>query len=79
MSKRFGDVYAEGFLKAGYLPEALVNFLMLLGWNPGTDQEIFSLDEFITVFDISKIHKTDLIVFDREKLLWMNGQYIFSL
>lgn len=76
LSKRYGSVAAIDFLKEGYLKEALVNFLMFLGWNPGTEKEIYSLDEFINDFSIEKIHKTDLVVFDREKLLWYNGYYI---
>jgi len=76
MSKRFGDVTAAEFLKNGYLPEALLNFIMLLGWNPGTENEIFSLEEFIKAFSLGRVHKTDLVAFDREKLLWFNGYYI---
>lgn len=76
MSKRYGEVYAINFLQNGYLPEALLNFVMFLGWNPGTEKEIYTLDEFIQDFSIERIHKTDLVVFDREKLLWMNGYYI---
>lgn len=76
LSKRFGSIFAIEFLKEGYLPEALLNFLMFLGWNPGTEKEIYSLDEFISDFDIKKVQKTDLVSFDRDKLLWMNGVYI---
>ncbi len=76
LSKRRGAVNAIEFLRDGYLPEALLNFLMFLGWNPGTEKEIYSLDEFVHDFSIEKIHKTDLVVFDRDKLLWLNGQYI---
>lgn len=79
LSKRFGAVFAREFLDEGYLPEALLNFLMFLGWNPGGEKEIFSLDEFIKVFDIEKIHKTDLVAFDRAKLAWINGQYMRDL
>lgn len=79
LSKRFGSVYAVEFLKEGYLPEALLNFLMFLGWNPGTDKEIYSLDEFITDFSIERVHKTDLVAFDRKKLAWFNGYYIRQL
>ncbi len=75
MSKRFGDVEAAAFLEKGYLPEAMLNFLMFLGWNPGTEKEIYSLEEFIHDFSIERIHKTDLVVFDRDKLLWYNGHY----
>src|SRR3989344_1801847 len=79
LSKRFGAVSAREFLDEGYLAEALLNFLMFLGWNPGTDREFYSLEEFIRVFSIEKIHKTDLVAFDRDKLLWMNNQYIQKL
>ena len=76
LSKRMGSVAAVEFLSEGYLPEALLNFLMFLGWNPGGEKEIYSMDEFIKDFSIEKVHKTDLIVFDRQKLLWTNGYYI---
>ncbi len=79
LSKRYGDVSASAFLANGYLPEALLNFLMFLGWNPGGDRELYTLDEFIDSFSIDRIHKSDLVAFDREKLLWMNGLYIRSL
>ncbi|MBU1970688.1 glutamate--tRNA ligase [Patescibacteria group bacterium] len=79
MSKRLGDVAAVDFLKNGYLPEALLNFLMLLGWNPGTDQELFTLAEFVKAFSLERIHKTDLVAFDREKLAWFNGHYLHAL
>lgn len=79
LSKRYGPVSAREFLDEGYLPEALDNFLMLLGWNPGTDKEIYSLEEFVHDFDIHKIHKTDLVAFDRQKLIWMNGYYIQNM
>ncbi len=75
MSKRHGSVSARSFLEDGYLPEALLNFLMLLGWNPGTDQEIFSLDEFVQTFDLKHLHKQQPI-FDRKKLDYFNGYYI---
>lgn len=76
LSKRYGPVSARGFLDDGYLPDALVNYLMFLGWNPGTEKEIYSLDEFIKDFSLEKIHKTDLVAFDRQKLDWYNSQYI---
>ncbi len=79
LSKRFGPVSAREFLDDGYLPEAVNNFLMFLGWNSGTDKEFYTLEEFIKDFDIKKIHKTDLVAFDREKLNWMNGEYIRKL
>lgn len=76
LSKRYGSIYAEDFLKEGYLVEAMLNFLMFLGWNPGGEKEIYSLQEFVNDFSIERVHKTDLVAFDREKLLWMNGHYI---
>ncbi len=63
------------YMKQGYLPEALVNFLALLGWNPGTDQELFTLPQLIEAFDFSKIQKSGAI-FDVSKLDWMNKEYL---
>jgi glutamyl-tRNA synthetase len=79
MSKRRGSAFAYEFLKEGYLPEALLNFLMFLGWNPGGEEEIYSLEEFVESFTLDRIQKTDLVSFDRNKLLWMNGHYIRQL
>jgi glutamyl-tRNA synthetase len=79
MSKRLGDVAAAEFLKNGYLPEALLNFIMLLGWNPGTEKEIFTLNEFVKEFSLERVQKTDLVSFDWDKLLWFNGYYIRKL
>lgn len=62
----------------GYFPEAMVNFLALLGWNPGTEQEIFSTDELVKLFDISKVQKSGAI-FNIEKLNWLNREYIKKL
>jgi len=78
LSKRQGDVSVEDYLAKGYLPQALLNFVALLGWNPGTDQEIFSPEELIKAFSLERIQKSGAI-FDREKLLWMNGIYIRQL
>lgn len=75
MSKRKGSVSARSFLDDGYLPEALLNFLMLLGWNPGTDKEIFSLEEFVKEFSLKRLHKKSPI-FDRKKLDYFNSYYI---
>ncbi len=75
LSKRQGDVTAEGFLSQGYLPEALLNFILLLGWNPGTDQEIFNLKEMINQFSLEKVNKSGA-VFNVQKLDWLNGHYI---
>lgn len=79
MSKRDGSVFAIDFLKDGFLPEAVVNHLMFLGWNPGSEREIYTLDEFVKEFDINKIHKTDLVTFNREKLDWFNNYYLLKL
>ena len=75
LSKRQGDVAVEDYLKKGYLPAALLNFLVLLGWNPGNNREIFSLKELINEFSLERINKSGS-VFDLKKLNWMNGQYI---
>lgn len=75
LSKRQGDTSAESYLEKGYLPEALLNFLALLGWNPKTEQEVFSLDELVAQFDLAKVNKSGA-VFDLAKLDWLNGVYI---
>ncbi|MBT3356161.1 glutamate--tRNA ligase [bacterium] len=75
LSKRQGDVSVEDFQKKGYLPETIVNFLSLLGWNPKTKQEHFSLEELEENFDVSGLHKAGA-VFDYKKLDWMNAYYI---
>jgi glutamyl/glutaminyl-tRNA synthetase len=77
LSKRTGDVSVESYLERGYLPEALLNFVALLGWNPKTEQEIMSLDEMTTLFDITTIHRAGAVL-DPVKLDWMNGEYIRS-
>jgi len=77
LSKRMGDVAVEDYINKGYLKEAIVNFVALLGWNPGEGsvQEIFSMDELIEKFDLAKVHKAGA-VFDIKKLDWINAQYI---
>lgn len=75
LSKRAGDVAAEDYLNNGYLPEALLNFIALLGGNPTADQEIFSLKELEKIFALEKINKSGA-VFNLEKLDWLNGYYI---
>jgi glutamyl-tRNA synthetase len=75
LSKRHGATAIEEYEKAGYLPEAVLNFLTLLGWSPGDDQEIFSREELIKKFDLSGVSKKSA-VFDERKLEWMNGQYL---
>lgn len=69
-----GEV-SSGYRESGYFPEAVVNFLALLGWNPGTDQEIFSLDELVKAFDITKCSKSGA-KFDYKKGIWFNHEYI---
>lgn len=80
LSKRQGDVAVEDYLAKGYVPEALLNFVALLGWNPGEGktQEIFSLDELVEAFDLAHVHKGGAI-FDVKKLDWLNAQYIKKL
>jgi glutamyl-tRNA synthetase len=68
----------EGFREAGFLPEAMVNFLALLGWHPGGDQEMFTIDALIASFEIEDIGKSGAR-FDFEKAKWFNQQYIMSL
>jgi glutamyl-tRNA synthetase len=66
---------AKGFKESGYLPEALINFLVFLGWNPGTEQEIFSMDQLIDAFSIERIGKSGA-KFDIHKAQWFNAQYL---
>ena len=69
-----GDI-SSGYRESGYFPEAVVNFLALLGWNPGTEQEMFSLDELVEQFDIHKCSKSGA-KFDYQKGIWFNHEYI---
>ena len=78
LSKRQGDVAVEDYLKKGYLPEAINNFVALLGWNPGTEQEAFTLEELIQTFSINRVQKAGA-VFDVNKLNWMNAHYLKNL
>ncbi len=75
LSKRTGDAFVSDYLAKWYLPEALLNFLALLGWHPGHDEEIMSMDSMIAKFEITDIHKS-WAVLDPIKLDWMNGEYI---
>ncbi len=75
LSKRQGDVAVEDYRKKGYLKEALINFIALLGWNPGDDREIFSLDELKKEFSLKKVNKSGA-VFNLEKLNWLNFQHL---
>ena len=93
LSKRDGDKFgfpvfpldwqgderlSQGFKGAGYLPEALINFLGLLGWNPGTEEELFKLNEMISAFDLTSVNKAGAR-FDIDKLKWFNQQYVAQL
>lgn len=78
LSKRNGDTAITDYKEKGYLPEALLNFLVLLGWNPGTTEEIFTLTELEKEFSVERIGKSPS-VFDPERLDWMNGVYIRNL
>ena len=78
LSKRQGDVAVEDYIAKGYLPEALINFVALLGWNPGTEEEFFTLEELIEKFTLERVNKAGA-VFDIQKLNWMNGVYIRKL
>ncbi|MFH0846138.1 MAG: glutamate--tRNA ligase [Patescibacteria group bacterium] len=75
LSKRAGAVSVEDFMQKGYLPEALVNFLSLLGWNSKTEQEIFSRSELINLFNIEGLNKSGAIL-NYQKLNWFNKEYI---
>ncbi len=75
LSKRHGARAVEAFEAEGVLPDAMVNFLALLGWSPGTDEELLSRDDLIERFSLERVLKKGA-VFDAAKLLWMNGQYI---
>ncbi len=75
MSKRHGSTAIEQYRSKGYLPEALVNFLVLLGWSPAGEEEIFSLDELARQFSLDRVAKNPA-VFDLDKLNWINGYYI---
>lgn len=77
LSKRHGGVSVEEYKREGFLPEALVNYLLLLGWSPGGDREIIPLTEAVKVFDINNM-KGVQAKFDLQKLRWMNGEYIAS-
>lgn len=75
LSKRHGATSALEYRDLGYLPEAVLNFIALLGWNPKTDQEVFTLPELIRDFDLAKVNRSGSI-FDLTKLDWLNGFYI---
>jgi glutamyl-tRNA synthetase len=78
LSKRHGHTAISAYRDAGYLPEALVNYLALLGWNPGEDDTVLPLAEMVKRFDLTTVSKNPAI-FDTDKLEWMNGTYIRNL
>tara|TARA_B100000579_G_scaffold415661_1_gene410475 strand:- start:422 stop:1804 length:1383 start_codon:yes stop_codon:yes gene_type:complete len=78
LSKRQGDVDVDEFIKKGYLKDAIINFIALLGWHPDNDKEIFNVEQLIKHFSVERIQKSGSI-FDIKKLDWMNTQYIKDL
>ena len=78
LSKRHGSTSVQAFREQGFLPEAMVNYLALLGWSPGDDRELLSRDELIAAFDLSRV-SSNPAAFDTEKLTWLNNRYIQSL
>ena len=74
-SKRDGAAFVGEYREQGYLPEALFNYLLLLGWNPGDDREVLTREEMVKLFELEKVHVT-AAMFDPKKLAWMNGEYI---
>ena len=78
LSKRSGHSSYEDLIEQGFLPEAVVNFIALLGWSPDSDREIFSLDDLVKIFDYHRINKSPS-VFDYQKLRWMNGEYLKAM
>jgi nondiscriminating glutamyl-tRNA synthetase len=78
LSKRQNDVSVESYLEKGYLPQTILNFISLLGWNPSGTQEIYTFDELAASFDLSKINKSGAVV-NFEKLDWLNTHYLNEL
>ena len=78
LSKRDGDAYFEDYINKGYLKEAIVNYVALLGWNPGDEREFFTIDELIKAFSVDGMSKSPAI-FDVNKLTWMNAEYVRRL
>lgn len=78
LSKRNGDASFQDLVKKGYLPEAILNYIALLGWSPSEDREIFTLDELVQAFDVKHIG-TSGAIFDPEKLKWMNGVWLRNM
>ncbi|MFP5331761.1 MAG: glutamate--tRNA ligase [Acidimicrobiia bacterium] len=78
LSKRHGDTSLAAYREGGYLPEAVFNFLAILGWSIGDDREIFTAEEAVAAFSLERVSKNPA-VFDTDKLLWMNGEYIRAM
>lgn len=78
LSKRYGDANFEDFMAKGYLPEAVINYIALLGWSPKGEQEKFTMDELIEKFSVDGLSKSSSI-FDEDKMRWLNGEYIKEL
>ena len=78
LSKRYGDANFDDFINKGYLPQAIVNYIALLGWSPKENQEKFTMDELIEKFSISGLMRSSSI-FDEAKMKWLNGEYIKEL
>lgn len=78
LSKRYADVAVLEYRTQGYLPEALINFLVLLGWHPKDNREIFIFDELVSIFDIKRVQKAGA-VFNTEKLAWLNHEHVKRL
>jgi nondiscriminating glutamyl-tRNA synthetase len=78
LSKRNGDASFQDLVAKGYLPEAILNYIALLGWSPSEDREIFTLDELVQAFDVKHIG-TSGAIFDPEKLKWINGMWLRAM
>ncbi len=78
LSKRAGDPSFEDLVKMGYLPQAIINYVALLGWNPGDEREFFLLADLVEAFDMNRINKSNA-AFSFDKLRWLNGEHIRSL
>ncbi len=78
LSKRHGDTSLRAFREQGFLPEAMFNFMCLLGWSPGNDREVITREEAVALFDLDAVQK-NTAVFDTKKLEWLNGEYIRAL
>lgn len=78
LSKRHGDTSLAAYREGGYLPEAVFNFLAILGWSIGDDREIFTAEEAVAAFSLERVSKNPA-VFDTDKLAWMNGEYIRAM